>query len=307
MSELYRGRFAPSPTGPLHFGSLIAAVASYSSALSNSGEWYVRIDDIDPPREVSGATEEIVASLDAHGFFNRSNGAGELEHVSHKYSTPTTTVVLQSQRQSSYETTLQQLAKQDLLFACQCTRKQLGGSIRYPGTCETLGLDTPDNALRCRLPDHEFIFTDRVCGRFSQHVLAEIGCPVVKRRDGLWSYLLANVVDDAVDSVSEVVRGADLLDNTPRQLALIETLGLALPSYCHVPVALNSDGEKLSKQSHAKPLQTNSALDNLCRAWLFLGQTRYCGNSISGFWTHAESHWDAKRIETDPGQNQTAN
>jgi len=302
MKQLYRGRFAPSPTGPLHFGSLVAAVASYSSALANYGEWYVRIDDIDPPREVSGASAEIIHSLNAHGFFARNNGAGNLEHKSRKLSTPTTAVVLQSQRQPNYELALQQLNKLGVLFACRCTRKVLAGAARYPGTCETLGLNSTNNALRCRLPDHEFTFHDRAYGRYSQQVMSELGSMVVKRRDGLWSYQLANVVDDATDAVSEVVRGADLLDNTPRQLALAELLGAAVPSYCHVPLALDSEGEKLSKQTQAKPLDTNSALENLCRVWLFLGQTPYTGNSIEGFWQHAATNWDTNRIETNSDQ-----
>ena len=130
MNETYRGRFAPSPTGPLHFGSLVAAVASYSSALAKQGEWYVRIDDIDPPREMSGASDEIAGCLDAHGFFARSNGARNLQHVSHRLSTTTTAVVLQSKRQASYQIALQQLKKKDLLFACQCTRKQLSAATR---------------------------------------------------------------------------------------------------------------------------------------------------------------------------------
>jgi len=125
---------------------------------------------------------------------------------------------------------------------------------------------------------------------------------VVKRRDGLWSYQLANVVDDATDAVSEIVRGADLLDNTPRQLALIELLGVAVPSYCHVPLALDGGGEKLSKQTRAEPLDTNLALENLCKVWLFLGQAKYTGNSIEGFWKHAADSWDTKRIATNSGQ-----
>jgi len=299
---VYRGRFAPSPTGPLHFGSLVAAVASYSSAISSSGEWYVRIDDIDPPRELHGAAEDIITSLDAHGFFLRSNGAGKLDHISHKLSTTTTTVVLQSKRQPTYQLALQELHKQGLLFACQCTRKQLAGNSRYPGTCEFLNLNPSGNALRCRIPDKVFEFTDRVYGTYSQHVLSQIGCPVVKRRDDLWSYQLANVVDDAADSVTEIVRGADLLDNTPRQLALIQSLGVAIPSYCHVPLALNDDNEKLSKQTRATALDTNSALDNLRRAWMFLGQTNFTGDSIGGFWAHAANSWDSSRIESKDGQ-----
>lgn len=281
----YQGRFAPSPTGPLHFGSLVAAIASYCQSLRAGGGWLVRIDDIDPPREVIGATSEILNSLDQYGF----PIDGEVHY--------------QSQSLSQYASALDTLRADSALFACCCSRKQLAAINAgdkpgvYPGTCRQANLDEDGLALRFRVPDRNVEFVDQVYGRFGQDATREIGDFVVKRRDGLYSYQLANVVDDHCHAVTEVVRGADLLDNTPRQLLLIDALGYESPVYLHVPVATGADGSKLSKQNGATALPGSDILSTMWQAWCFLGQSKEAEyQTLSEFWQFAELAWDPARI-----------
>jgi len=255
---VYRGRFAPSPTGPLHLGSLVAAVASYADTLKQAGEWFVRIDNIDPPREDPDAIQRILASLDAHGFFIRNNGAHDIGQRSVEWSSQSTSIVLQGDRDNQYQSAVNKLTNNGLVFACECTRKSLASIECYPGTCEQANL-SPE-------------------------------------RDGLWAYQLANVVDDANDSVSDIVRGFDLLDNTPRQLAMYQCLDEPAPRYCHVPVLCDSDGNKLSKQTGAQALEDARAIQNLQQVWCFLGQSDVTADSISEFWQKAATLWDRKRV-----------
>ena len=305
---MYRGRFAPSPTGPLHQGSLVAAVASYADALQQSGEWFVRIDNIDPPREDPDAIRLILASLEAHGFFARDNGASEISQRSNALSPPSTSVVLQADRDNHYCKAIDKLTNDGFVFACSCTRKLLASTERYPGTCEKANLSPTNNALRVKLPEGRYDFIDRVYGTISEDVANRLNSIVIRRRDGLWAYQLANVVDDASDTVSDIVRGVDLLDNTARQLALYERLNQPAPRYCHVPVLCDDDDNKLSKQTGAKALDDSIAIQNLQHAWRFLGQSvgqsfgqnvsqsQRATGSISDFWQMAQQLWDPSRI-----------
>ena len=247
----YVGRFAPSPTGPLHFGSLVAALASWLDARAAAGRWLVRMEDLDAPRVVPGAADTILRQLEACGL----SWDGD--------------VLYQSSRTSAYERAIQKIGKET--YACGCTRRELedsalaiDGARIYPGTCRAgLAPGKAARALRLRTSDEPIRFHDRVQGEQSQSVEAEVGDFVLKRADGLYAYQLAVVVDDAEQGVTDVVRGADLLDSTARQIHLQRLLGAPTPRYLHVPVAVNAAGEKLSKQtgaSEATPEDLHSAL-----------------------------------------------
>lgn len=255
-SPPYRGRFAPSPTGPLHFGSLLAALGSWLLARHAGGEWWVRMEDLDPPREVAGAAAGQLATLDAFGL--RSDGPVEW----------------QSRRSSRYQAALQRLLDNGSAFACQCSRSDLasvGGVHRAcVGTQQRPGR-VP--AIRLRVPDGTTIaFEDELQGRVVQDISREVGDFVLKRSDGLWAYQLAVVVDDAEQGMTHVVRGADLLESTPRQILLQRTLDLPTPGYLHLPLVVDEAGEKLSKSSAARPVDAGNPLPSLDAAWLALGQ-----------------------------------
>ena len=282
----YRGRFAPSPTGPLHFGSLVAAVASWLDARSLRGAWLVRIEDVDETRTMPGADREILAQLAAFGLAHD----GE--------------VVWQSRRKPLYEEALARLASRGLVYRCRCSRREIADSalagpdgLVYPGTCRALGLDaaTP-GADRLRTENGAIEFTDRVQGRIAQEVSREIGDFVLKRRDGLHAYQLAVVVDDALQGITDVVRGADLLASTPRQILLQRLLGYATPTYLHIPVATDERGEKLSKQHLAAPLDVAHASDAIDAALEFLGQENVAKGAPGAMLAAAASSWDASRI-----------
>lgn len=259
--ERYVGRFAPSPTGPLHFGSLVAAVASWLDARAAGGEWHLRIEDVDRPRTVAGAENAILRALEALGL---------------GWDGP---VVRQSDRAPRYREALEDLRRRGLAYRCRCSRREIADSgvhgidgIVYPGTCR--GAAIPEGApaaIRFLVAGGAIAFDDRVQGRVSQRLDAEVGDFVVLRRDGLFAYQLAVVVDDADLGVTDVVRGADLLDSTPRQIALQRALGLPTPRYLHVPVATRG-GEKLSKQTLAPALAPAEGSRALRSALAFLGQ-----------------------------------
>lgn len=257
----YVGRFAPSPTGPLHFGSLVAAVASYLDARHAGGRWLVRIEDIDAPRCRPEHAQSILETLRAFGL----HADGE--------------VVLQSARAARYGSALEQLRGAGRTYACACSRKEIADSAVsgidgpvYPGTCRHLALPEAGNAIRVRTHNRAIEFVDRVRGPQSQRVESEIGDFVLRRRDGLFSYQLAVVVDDADQGVTDVVRGADLIDSTARQIHLQRELGLPTPRYLHVPVATNAAGQKLSKQTLAPALSAENTVAVLNRVLDFLGQ-----------------------------------
>lgn len=256
MPELpnYRGRFAPSPTGPLHSGSLLAAFGSWLLARHAGGEWWVRVEDLDPPREVEGAAQAQLDTLEAFGL--RSDAAVEW----------------QSRRSASYQAALQRLLEQGKAFECHCSRSELAANGGIHRACVG-NTRRADPAFRLRVADGTAIaFEDRLQGHFSQDVASEVGDFVLRRADGLWAYQLAVVVDDAAQGMTNIVRGADLLDSTPRQILLQRALGLPTPRYLHLPLVVDGKGRKLSKSDAALPVNAGDPLPALRAAWRALGQ-----------------------------------
>ena len=256
-SDGYVGRFAPSPTGKLHLGSLLAAVVSFLDARANQGRWLLRIEDLDPPRSEIGATEAIIKTLSHHGLVWDGS------------------IVYQSERLHLYQNALDRLSTESLTFYCNCARKSYRSV--YPGRCRGQVNEQPDSAIRIQVPATEVSFTDRVTGEFSQQLERDVGDFVVKRRDGLFAYQLAVVTDDAEMGITHVVRGDDLLDNTPRQLYLLDQLGHVRPSYLHHPTVLTKTGDKLSKQTHATPIDDHFAQQNLITVFDLLGLAQPAG------------------------------
>ncbi|GIZ12248.1 tRNA glutamyl-Q(34) synthetase GluQRS [Pseudomonas sp. NCCP-436] len=282
MSTLYIGRFAPTPSGYLHFGSLVAALASYLDARAAGGRWLLRMEDLDPPREMPGAQDAILRTLEAYGF----EWDGE--------------IVRQSERIADYVAVLTRLYDQGLAYACTCSRRQLEGYAGiYPGFCRNACHPQQDAAIRLRVPNLQYQFTDRVQGEFRQHLSHEVGDFVIRRRDGLFAYQLAVILDDAWQGVTDVVRGADLLDSTPRQLYLQELLGLPQPRYLHVPLLIQPDGHKLGKSYRSPPLSADQAGPLLQRALRALGQQpppELQGCPPGQLLAWGVSHWDVTRI-----------
>lgn len=282
----YIGRFAPTPSGYLHFGSLVAALASYLDARAQGGHWLLRMEDLDPPREVTGAQAAILQTLQRYGF----EWDGEL--------------VRQSERHEAYHAVLERLFQQGLAYACTCSRKQLEQHQGvYPGFCRDAGHAQLDAAIRLRVPELAYAFVDRVQGEFRQHLGREVGDFVIRRRDGLYAYQLAVVLDDAWQGITDVVRGADLLDSTPRQLYLQELLGLPRPRYLHVPLILQPDGHKLGKAYRSPPLAADQAAPLLVRALRALGQPaplELTGAAPREVQAWGIAHWDAGLIPRVP-------
>ena len=250
----YRGRFAPSPTGPLHFGSLVAALGSWLLARHAGGEWWIRVEDLDPPREVPGAAEQQLATLQAFGL--HSDGP----------------LTWQSKRQSLYQSALDDLLAQGQAFACHCSRSDLAASGGIHHAC-VASSQRQAPAIRLRVPAGTSItFEDGLQGTITQDVAREVGDFVLKRADGLWAYQLAVVVDDGAQGMTDIVRGADLLDSTPRQILLQHALGLPTPRYLHLPVMVDATGHKLSKSSAAPAVEAGHPLPALQAAWQALGQ-----------------------------------
>ncbi|MFN3162133.1 MAG: tRNA glutamyl-Q(34) synthetase GluQRS [Pseudohongiellaceae bacterium] len=279
----YVGRFAPSPTGPLHMGSLIAALASYLDARSQKGRWLLRMEDLDPPREPAGAADTILRQLDElHLHWD-----GE--------------VLYQSQRHAAYREALARLSSAGHTFACTCTRKRLRSlDSVYDGHCRTrTDLGEKKHAVRLRVTPGSLAFTDRIQGQFQQQLDTEVGDFVVRRKDGLFAYQLAVVVDDAFQHVTDIVRGYDLLDSTPRQLYLQGLLGYPRPHYAHIPVIVNSRGEKLSKQRFAEPINVENGARLLLEALRFLGQrppAELAGADCPTLLAWATEHWDIQAV-----------
>lgn len=250
----YVGRFAPSPTGPLHFGSLLTAVASYCDAKANRGKWLVRIEDTDIPRIYPDSENHILRCIDAFQF------------------EPDAEIILQKDHLGLYEHVLEQLKNANAIYACQCTRKILGSNHIYAGTCRDLNLDFAEQAIRLKVADQLICFDDRLQGQQCSNLKHDLGDFVLKRRDGIISYQLAVVVDDYLQNITHVVRGADLLDNTARQIWLGSVLHYPSLSYMHLPLAMNDQGQKLSKQNLAQALDIHRAPELLQQAVLALGQ-----------------------------------
>ncbi len=260
-TEPIRGRFAPSPTGVLHFGSVVAALGSYLNAKVQKGQWLLRIEDVDVPRTVPGAADAILRDLEILGL--EWDGA----------------VVWQSERTTIYEQVLNDLVMRNWAYPCACTRRQLenaprakDGAARYLGTCrQGLPPGTQARAWRLRTDSTPIGFTDAIQGLQTESLAKEVGDIVLRRADGLFAYQLAVVVDDAQAGITEVVRGADLLDSTCRQIHLQRCLGVKTPAYAHLPIALNALGQKLSKQTLARPALNEPAGRLLCKSLRFLG------------------------------------
>ena len=274
----YVGRFAPSPTGPLHFGSLITAVASYCDAKANHGTWMVRVEDTDIPRIYPGSEEHILRAMDAF----------QLE--------PDGEIIFQKDRLDIYEDVIQQLRQQGLVYACQCTRKMLGSNHIYQDTCRNLGLAFEHQAIRLKVEDVEICFEDRLQGRHCSELKKDLGDFVLKRRDGIINYQLAVVVDDHLQGMTHVVRGADLLDNTERQIYLGQLLGYPRLSYMHLPLAMNDQGQKLSKQNLAQALDLTQAPQLLKQALQALHQAEVDLDAPQRMLQQAVAQWDIERI-----------
>jgi glutamyl-Q tRNA(Asp) synthetase len=290
--QRYRGRFAPSPTGPLHFGSLVAALASYCDARAAGGEWLLRIEDVDAPRTHCHADKAILATLGRYGF------EWDCE------------VVRQSERRALYDSALARLHADGHTYECACTRREMqtaplapSGERVYPGTCrEGIPKDRgarAHRASRVRVGATRIAFQDRLQGPQTQELARDVGDFVVRRSDGLYAYQLAVVVDDALQGITHVVRGADLLASTPRQIHLQRLLGLPEPSYLHTPVVINASGQKLSKQTRAAPLP-DDAPAVLLAAWRFLDQPlpgeTWIPGSLAQFWSWAIGAWRPGRL-----------
>lgn len=282
----YRGRFAPSPTGPLHFGSLVAAVGSYLDARTQGGEWLLRMEDVDTPRNVAGAADGILATLVAFGF---------------EWDGP---VLRQSERGEAYAAALAVLQERGLAYPCSCSRKEItdsatrpaiDGGLAYPGTCrQGLPPGREARAWRLRVDNRCCQFSDRLQGPVGQNLENDVGDFVLRRADGLFAYQLAVVVDDAAQGITDIVRGADLLASTPRQIWLQHCLGYAPARYAHLPVATNAAGEKLSKQTLAPALDITGAAAALLRALRFLGQpapVELARARPADVWAWARENW----------------
>lgn len=290
----YVGRFAPSPTGPLHFGSLLAALASYLDARSNGGKWLIRMEDLDPPREMAAAKERILEALTAHQLFSDEP------------------IVYQSQRNDLYQQALNYLIQQNLAFPCTCSRKQL---LKINGThfgnchsdifiSNSNASASPEFAWRfdCHsvTNDDDASFVDGLQKNFSQSIQRDIGDFVIKRKDQLWAYQLALVVDDHLQGITHVVRGIDLIDSTLRQNMLQHALGYPIPAYSHIPIACADNGQKLSKQNLAPALDLNNPADNLWNALLWLKQEpplTLRSSSVTDILSWGIKHWQPQRLQ----------
>lgn len=287
----YIGRFAPSPSGPLHNGSLVAAMASYLDARAHGGKWLLRIEDIDTPRVAAGADRIIMQQLQALGM----HWDGE--------------VIWQSSRLARYEECFQLLQRQGVVYGCSCTRKEIAdsavargehknGQYPYAGTCRQ-GTTKAPRTWRLIMQEGEFGFIDRWVGMCLQNIQQSIGDIIIKRADGLFAYQLVVVIDDIDQGITDIVRGQDLLDSTQRQLCIYHYLAnsnndITIPRYMHVPLILDKNGRKLSKQNHAPAISTDHALTSLENAWMALGFEKFVSYNIPDFWQRAISIWAMK-------------
>ena len=274
----YKGRFAPSPTGPLHFGSLITAVASYCDAKAQHGQWIVRIEDTDIPRIYPNSEQHILQCLDAFEF------ESDVE------------IIYQRNRLDIYDAVIGQLKHKKLVYACECTRKMLGSNHIYIGTCREKNLDFKNQAIRVKVSDQALCFDDRLQGQHCSNLSMDLGDFVLKRRDGIINYQLAVVVDDYLQGITHVVRGADLLDNTERQIWLGQLFGYPALEYMHLPLAMNHLGQKLSKQNLAQALDLKHAPELLLQAIIALGQAPVDLDQPDLMLAQAVAQWDISRI-----------
>ena len=287
---MYTGRFAPSPTGLLHIGSLLTAVASYADARSNGGKWLVRMEDLDPPREIAGAASHILHTLETFGF----EWDGE--------------VAYQSRRYALYEETLCRLQTAGLVYPCHCSRKDWQAGARrgadgfvYNGRCRHPGqrpaLQGKQPAWRIRVPDRVIGFSDGIVGGYAQNLARDIGDFVLLRADGYWAYQLAVVADDAEQGVTHIVRGQDLLVSTPRQIYLQQCLGVPTPQYAHLPLLTNAQGQKWSKQTLAPALDLNRREQLLRQVFRYLNLSEAPETDRPAeLLDWAVAHWDMDKV-----------
>lgn len=291
-SSFYVGRFAPAPSGPLHFGSIIAALGSFLQAKCHAGEWLVRIEDSDRFRVVEGATGLILDTLENLGL-----------HWDRE-------VIIQSQRENRYRQELEKLQDMGIVYPCTCTRRETRGKP-YPGTCRKgISRNRKHRSLRIRTDDTPVEFDDTVVGKYSQSLENEVGDFIIKRSDGMTAYHLAVVIDDADQGVTEIVRGADLVDSTPRQIYLQRILQYPTPSYLHLPVAIDASGRKISKQNNAPGIDIARGAQVLTNALDFLGQhpdPQLADATVEDVIQWGLEHWDSKKISAGeyrpPGEN----
>ncbi len=289
LPTLYRGRFAPSPTGPLHFGSLISAVVSYLDARAAQGTWLVRIEDIDPPREISGSDTTILETLELFGF--------EWDEE----------IIWQSKRSDYYHEAITQLAANSHIYSCSCTRKAIiaaglqgANGMLYPGICRERNLPYRERqAIRLRVNNTTVCFNDRACGEYCQNLSRDVGDFIIQRSDQLWAYQLAVIVDDANQNITHVVRGQDLLSSTPRQIYLQQCLSYSTPQYLHHTLIVDKDNIKLSKQTGARPLNTDNPVRSLFECLVILNQQPppdLRSTSLTDLWQWAIKHWDVSAL-----------
>lgn len=290
---MYVGRFAPSPSGPLHAGSLVVALASYLDAKATHGQWLVRIEDIDTPRTVAGADQIILQQLTALGMA----WDGDIWY--------------QSQRLDAYEAAFAKLQAKALVYPCACTRREIADSVialhgklpdgerPYPGTCRH-GIKPGRSAKswRFQVPSGTVSFTDRWCGTQSQDVEHQVGDFVIRRADGIWAYQLAVVIDDAEQGVTDIVRGQDLLSSTARQHLLAKALDISPPSVMHIPLVVDDRGLKLSKQNGAPAINSSEPLKTLLSAWKHLELGELAVNTVEAFWQEAIVRWAGRFCPT---------
>lgn len=283
----YRGRFAPSPTGPLHFGSLVAAVASYADALANNGEWLVRIEDLDPTREQADAEARIIDTLFQHGMV---------------FPGP----VRQSERCAVYNRALNNLLGSAAAYPCSCTRKTLTATasrgvagLIYPGTCRVRAAPADSNAVRFKCGDERVTFQDAIQGTQTIALRDEVGDFLLRRGDGYFAYQLAVAVDDNAQGITHVLRGTDLLNSTFMQIAVLQQLNLGVPQYAHFPVVVGPDGRKLSKQTKARPVDNKNIKNNIFSALCHLQQeppTRLRTAPVNDIWSWTAEHWTLSKL-----------
>jgi len=273
------GRFAPSPTGNLHFGSLVSAVGSFLEARHQGGDWLLRIEDIDPPREVAESATSIINDLRRLGM------------------EPDAPVLYQSSRVNAYQQAIDRLLEAGLAYHCGCSRKDLPPSGVYPGTCRNgIPAGKAPRAIRFCVDHGICEFNDKVQGSISDSPAEISGDFVIRRADGLFAYQLAVVVDDDFQAITQVVRGTDLLDSTSRQINLQQALGFVTPGYMHLPIVLSTDGRKLSKRLQTDPVKNREPAGAIAQALTFLGQNPPSGLSLNGLWDWALEHWNSDLI-----------
>ncbi len=284
LKKSYIGRFAPTPTGKLHMGSLIAALASYCEAKTNNGQWLLRIEDLDPPREVPGASQSFIETLTILGFQLNQKTIYQSDNT----------------RQQAYQKAVDQLIKSGHTYNCSCSRSELKNTNTNKHKCRSLNtLPNKPYSINLRVPSSDITFEDGIQGTYTQNLLNDCGDCVLQRKDGLFSYQLAVVVDDSFQNISNIVRGIDLIDSTPWQICLNSLLNYQQPSYAHIPILVNKTGQKLSKQTFAKEINPENPLETLILAYSILLQKSFAKTpkTLNEFWNGAFTHWNINKLD----------